>query len=286
MGAVVFGLQNIPDKFPVDRQMSELISVVIPTWNRKSELVSAVKSVLAQTMEVHEILVCDDGSDDSSLEAVNAFGDGRIKWMDGARSGGPAGPRNRGIGEASGDWIAFLDSDDHWLPTKLERQLIATREHRVKACCTNAWRVRPGQEISDRYLQSVPELLSTAELLRVNQVICSSALVHRSVLNQTGGFPEDEVVRAAEDYALWLRVSCITPFVYLSDPLVNYADDPGTSIRSGTNHAALMEAVMRDFYHWVDSHPAGVSRKGLARSALRKAMKKNGRSFWQRIQIR
>ncbi|HTF03668.1 MAG TPA: glycosyltransferase family 2 protein, partial [Bacteroidia bacterium] len=117
------------------------VSVIIPTWNRAHTLGAAVKSVLEQTHPVLEILVCDDGSTDHTEQVLASFNDPRIRIVKGPRAGRPAVPRNRGIAEATGDWVAFLDSDDTWLPTKTEKQLNAlSHAHAMIACC-NAWKV-------------------------------------------------------------------------------------------------------------------------------------------------
>src|SRR5690349_9096181 len=121
------------------------ISAVIPTWNRGKTIRAAVESVLAQSYPVTEILICDDGSTDDTAQVVSSIEDPRIRWLPGERSGGPAQPRNRGIENARGEWVAFLDSDDEWLPQKLERQIERIQASRCKASSCNAVRFIPGQ---------------------------------------------------------------------------------------------------------------------------------------------
>jgi len=100
------------------------VSVIIPTYNRKLCLFQAVDSVLAQTVPVEEIIVVDDGSTDGTFEAVCARYGALVKAIRQDNSGASAA-RNRGLREARGEWIALLDSDDVWLPMKIERQLEA-----------------------------------------------------------------------------------------------------------------------------------------------------------------
>ena len=90
------------------------VSVIIPTWNRAHTLPRAIESVLSQSLPILEVLICDDGSTDGTAEAVMAMArqDPRIRWLPGERGGRPAIPRNRGIRESRGEWLAFLDSDD------------------------------------------------------------------------------------------------------------------------------------------------------------------------------
>ena len=100
---------------------SRRVSVVVPTYNRAELTEEAIESVLCQTTTVHEIIVVDDGSTDSTCELVRSYGDRVILLRHDRR--GPAAARNRGLARATGDWIAFLDSDDVWTPAKLEKQL-------------------------------------------------------------------------------------------------------------------------------------------------------------------
>jgi glycosyltransferase involved in cell wall biosynthesis len=100
---------------------SRRVSVVVPTYNRAELIQEAIESVLRQTTPVHELIVVDDGSTDSTCELVRAYGDRAVLLRHDHR--GAAAARNRGLARATGDWIAFLDSDDVWTPTKLEKQL-------------------------------------------------------------------------------------------------------------------------------------------------------------------
>ncbi len=208
------------------------VSIIIPTYNRKNELLHTLKSVLEQSFKFFEVLVCDDGSTDGTMEMVFELNDPRIKWVSGQNGCGPAIPRNRGIAESKGEWLAFLDSDDKWNPDKLAKQLEALNDLHVKAACTNAFIMKNKLICDQPYFEdSFNSLISFSDMLKVNRVICSSMLVHRNIVEKVGGFPEDSTFRAIEDYALWLTVSLLTDIVYLSEPLVIYRDQPEISIR-------------------------------------------------------
>jgi len=207
------------------------ISVIIPTWNRADTVVRAIQSVLAQTLPPLEVLVCDDGSTDDTEARVRALGDVRVKWVTGPRAGRPAIPRNRGIASAKGDWLAFLDSDDFWLPEKLEKQIKSVLASRNLASCSDAWRIVPGEEGRRPLLGGEDRALTFDSLILDNRVICSSACIHRSLIAKIEGFPEAANLRAVEDFALWLRILQLTHFDYISEPLLNYTDDPKHSIR-------------------------------------------------------
>ena len=105
-----------------------LISVIIPTYNRKTYLLRAIKSVLEQTYSNFEILVMDDGSTDGTVDVIKGINDSRLVYDWSVNWGGPAQPRNRGLKKANGEFIAFLDSDDWWSETKLEESLLNIKQ--------------------------------------------------------------------------------------------------------------------------------------------------------------
>ena len=239
------------------------VSVIIPTWNRAAAVVAAVDSVLRHTHAPLEVLVCDDGSTDDTQERIRRIADPRVCWLPGPRGGRPAIPRNRGIAAARGEWLAFLDSDDEWLPEKLARQLAALHASGRRASSTNARRLVPGAGPAGTLHDGGDMVLGLAQLLADNRVVCSSAVIHKSLMAETEGFPEAAGLRALEDYALWLRVSCFTEFDYLPEPLVIYRDDPPNSVRAFDRDGRNQRfAVLSDFLAWCRRHPSGQTRRG------------------------
>jgi len=208
------------------------VSIIIPTYNREAHLRCTIQSVLDQTFKNFELLICDDGSTDGSHHLVKEFQDARIKWLAGKNSGGPAIPRNNGIAAAKSEWLAFLDSDDSWEPEKLEKQLKAANDYNVKAVCTNS-KVVKNNTIQDNFYfpQSHNSRLSFTDMLEVNRVICSSMLIHRSIIAQIGVFPEEFEYRGIEDYVLWLSSSMLTDIYYIDDALTQYRDEVADSLR-------------------------------------------------------
>lgn len=212
--------------------MSIDVSVIIPTYNRCERLKLTIESVLKQTYQDFELLICDDGSTDDTHEMVMAFNDKRIRWLEGPNSGGPATPRNTGIAEARGEWLAFLDSDDLWESTKLERQLEVVKKSKLKAVCTNAKVLVDGEILTKPYFHFLEDKIYTfKDMLMVNWVICSSMMIHCSLVERVGNFPESSDYKAIEDYALWLGVSMLTDIYFIADPLTVYRDEPTDSIR-------------------------------------------------------
>ena len=228
------------------------VSVIIPTWNRAEAIEKAVRSALEQTVPPLEVLVCDDGSTDNTYYIVGSINDPRVKWIDGVRGGRPAIPRNRGIRESKGEWFAFLDSDDEWFANKLEKQLTVAEELNCLAVCSNSLRLIPEKGSQGSLLLYDKDRICFDDLLEVNQVICSSSLVHRSIFDQVLGFPEDACLTAIEDYALWLRVVSQTDFAYVKEPLLVYRDDPGNSIRNPDTSTVWMQRkfVLSNFLDW------------------------------------
>jgi teichuronic acid biosynthesis glycosyltransferase TuaG len=211
--------------------MSPTVSVIIPTWNAAATVKTAVLSALKQTHPPLEVLVCDDGSSDNTKEIVASIIDPRVRWLPGGRGGTPAIPRNRGIRASQGEWLAILDSDDEWLPEKLEKQLQLAQQLGCKAASTNSKRLLPEKGVAGNILEWQKERITFADLIMVNQVVCSSAIFHRSLLPFIIGFPEAFEIRSFADWATWLRISTRTDFAYVDEPLMIYWDDPSSSLR-------------------------------------------------------
>jgi glycosyltransferase involved in cell wall biosynthesis len=200
-----------------------LISVIIPTYNRAALLPRAVESVLAQEGVSFELIVVDDGSTDnteSTLQNLN----GSIKYVRIAHSG-VSTARNRGIREAVGNWIAFLDSDDYWLPEKLKKQLRYlqrepvgfTNHDRYFICQTDEIWIRNGKRVNQgkRHVKYAGWFFIPS--LSMCLISPSSVVIHRKVFEQIGTF--DESFPYVEDYDLWLRITSQYPVGYVDEKL-------------------------------------------------------------------
>ena len=254
------------------------VSVIIPTYNRCAELMLAINSVLNQTYEVHEILVCDDGSTDNSQQCIFELNNDKVKWIDCGRNGMPSIPRNKGMKIAEGNWFAFLDSDDSWLPKKIETQLALAETMKTSAVSCNAFRIDANGINHGPYQRDIiPERITTNHLLKTNLVICSSALIKRSVCEKAIGFPESKSMRAIEDYAFWLRISTMSDFAYSSECFVNYRDDASTSIRSDDDDTwRQRERIFIDFHEWCKNTEVDKKYVLWSKSEVKRAMKMNG----------
>jgi len=209
------------------------VSVIIPTYNRAAMLDDAVSSVLAQTYQNFEILISDDGSTDNTQEVVKKF-DERVNYLYSNHSGIPAIVRNKAIIEASGEYIAFLDSDDLWLPDKLELQVeVFENDSTIGLVCSNAFIIDNFSGQTHNYYLEQGQGQSGyifIELLKNNFIVTSTVVVRRASLDQAGYFSAD--LRGCEDYNLWLRIAHKWRILYVEKPLACYRNLPDVSIRS------------------------------------------------------
>jgi len=193
------------------------ISVIIPTHNRAHLLPRALDSVLNQTKRAEEIVIVDDGSTDDTSDLIQSNYPEVITLHQSNR--GVSAARNRGIREASGEWLAFLDSDDEWLADKLERQMAALGEHpETKVCHTDEIWIRCGRRVNPMKKHAKHGGWIFRKCLALCCISPSSVLIHRSVFSDVGQF--DESLPACEDYDLWLRVTARYPVLYLPEKLL------------------------------------------------------------------
>ncbi len=193
------------------------ISVIIPTHNRAPLLERALTSVLAQTLTPMEIIVVDDGSSDSTEELMTSRFPGCCYIRQSNR--GVSAARNRGIERAGGDWLAFLDSDDEWLPGKLEaqRQAIASSPE-VLICHTEEIWVRNGRRVNPMKKHAKSGGWIFPHCLPFCVISPSSVIIHRSLFDEIGLF--DETLPACEDYDLWLRICSRHPVAFVEQPQI------------------------------------------------------------------
>ncbi|RLA09944.1 MAG: glycosyltransferase family 2 protein [Gammaproteobacteria bacterium] len=193
------------------------VSVVIPTFNRRELLLRALASVYAQTLPPQQVIVVDDGSTDGTgLALQQAYPQVDYLWQP---NRGVSSARNVGIGQADQPWIALLDSDDEWMPGKLERQFQRLRETpEVRVChCEEIW-IRNGRRVNSGKRHVKPEGDVFDDCLPLCAMSPSSILVHRSVWSAVGLF--DEQLPACEDYDLWLRIAARYPVALVKEPQI------------------------------------------------------------------
>lgn len=208
-----------------------LVSIIIPTFNNAEFITQAIESVLNQTYQGFEIIVIDDGSTDQTENILSKFGD-RITYIK-QNNRGPSSARNAGIKKSSGKYIAFLDSDDLFLPNKLSIQINFLVKHpEIDLVYSNGFRFRLdeyGNEVS-RKLSETGELIKgdinnsnfQYKLMEKNIFPVHASLVKRECLEIIGGF--DETLTACEDWDLWYRIAEKYNIAYLDEFLIKYRD--------------------------------------------------------------
>ena len=195
-----------------------MISVIIPTFNRKQLLLEAVESVRRQSFRDWELLVVDDGSTDGTHQVIESLISDGIRCIRQEHSGVSAA-RNRGIRAARNDWIAFLDSDDYWHKQKLQQQFEALEANpEYLAVHTDEIWIRSGVRVNPRKHHRKRSGWMFHHCLRLCLISPSSILLHRSLLDESGLF--DESFPVCEDYELWLRITARRPVFFVPEKLV------------------------------------------------------------------
>jgi glycosyltransferase involved in cell wall biosynthesis len=248
------------------------ISVVIPAYNSAAHLPATLQSVFAQSTPPAEVIVVDDGSADETAAIARSFGATVLSLA----NGGPSAARNAGTKAASGEYIAYLDADDIWVPEKLAVQYAALQSYGRPAFSFTDFRLfddrgvysaksellrRSGFRKTARGTRGHADILITAEgnrrpVLYESYILPSTALVRRSDALAVGGF--DETLRAAEDYEFFLRLYNLVPAVVVLKPLLLYrqhaaqATSNAMSMKSGLFDVALRVAASPQRYPAAD----------------------------------
>lgn len=197
------------------------VSVVMPAYNCEKTINEAVESVLNQTYSDFELLIIEDCSKDQTRKVAErlASKDARVKLLINEKNSGASYSRNRGVKEAKGEWIAFLDSDDMWKADKLEKQLefAHNNQETVLFYTASEFMTEDGKRYS--YIMEAQKKISYKELLRKNLVSCSSVLVKSEVMKKIE-MPGDEM---SEDYFTWLKITRDYGYACgLNEPLLVY----------------------------------------------------------------
>ena len=197
--------------------MLQSISVVIPSFNRANTLTRALTSVLSQTCKADEIIVVDDGSvDDTKLLVTQQFPEVIYCYQD---NRGVSAARNKGIEMASGSWIAFLDSDDQWLDSKLECQSIAwSKDKSYRIVHSDETWVRDGVRVNKPKRYRTRQGRIYEHCLQQCAISPSSVVIEKSLLIEVGCF--DESLTVCEDYDLWLKICASYPVLACSQELL------------------------------------------------------------------
>jgi glycosyltransferase involved in cell wall biosynthesis len=197
------------------------VSIIMPTFNRADVLAEAIDSALAQTHRDFELIIIDDGSTDGTPELISKYNDGRIRLIKAGQNRGAAAARNLGINSARYDLIAFLDSDDQWLPVFLETatEKMTRSDDKTGVVYSAFWycrgkeeKIMPAGDIGLKEGDILPELV------RKNFITLQASLVKRQCFDDCGLF--DESMPCRHDWELFLRIAEKWHFSFVSEPLL------------------------------------------------------------------
>jgi len=225
------------------------VSVIIPTYNCARYVPEAVESVLHQTYQDYEVIVVDDGSTDNTEKVLQKYRD-KIRYIK-QKNSGVAAARNTGIREAHGEWVAFLDADDLWLPLKLKIQMEFSDRHPDvdfiygDASSFNSNGVLTKSMFSERQPHEGNVIKN---LLSENFIPILSVIARKKCFEKAGFFKEG--MKYSEDYEMWLRVAKFFKFGYITEVVVSYREhEKSASQNFEKMHAAhldILNAYLKD----------------------------------------
>jgi len=201
---------------------SPLVSIVIPTYNHAPMLQRALATVVEQTFQNWNAIVVNNFSTDNTLEVVTAFNDPRIQCVNFRNNGVIGASRNEGISLATGKYVAFLDSDDTWFPTKLEQCVEILESGSDLVCHAEYWIDESGKS---RLVAYGPSEAATHHNLiyNGNRISTSATVVRTALLKEVHGFDVSPELISTEDYDLWIRLAAKSDkFAFISEPLGEY----------------------------------------------------------------
>ncbi len=262
------------------------ISVLMSVFNGERYLIKAIDSILNQTFKDFEFIIIDDGSTDNTIETLNTFLiDHRISLIAQDNSG-PAAARNVGLEKATGEYLAFLDSDDYWMPDKLVQQLNFIDSHKECGLVHTDYRIfHEEPKVSKPFKQPgwFSRWSEEERLLVCDTIGTLTVLTYTELVKEVGGFRED--LHGTEDWDLWIRISKDSKICKLNYETACYRIHPTGISQSSIQHFNELEKVYN--YHIFESdvsrhiHFAAKAVLNLRKAKLRFIEK----SFWSSIQI-
>lgn len=197
--------------------MNDLVSIIMPMHNSEKYVAESIDSVLSQTYSNWELIIVDDGSTDGSVSVVDGYADNRIILLRHKKAKGAAEARNYALREAKGRWIAFLDSDDLWLPEKLEKQINFMESNQYSFSYTSYSEIE--EDGSNRNIVLTgPKKINKALMYAFNFMGCLTVMYDASVM----GVIQIADLKKRNDYAIWLKAVHFADAYYLNENLAKY----------------------------------------------------------------
>ncbi len=248
------------------------VSIIIPTYNRGYCIAQCLRSVLAQSFRDYEIIVVDDASGDDTEAQVAAVHDARISFIAHSKNQGGAVARNTGIRRARGEFVAFLDSDDTWLPDKLEKQIDGLRQRGTAWGLSYTW-LACVDDAGNETLRINPEIEGEcSEEMLVSNFIgsFSNVVVRRDLLLEVGAL--DESFRSCQDWDLFIRLSQRAQVHCLREYAVRYLQSVTDKYRISTNPRSVIQG-----------HRAILSKYAQQYAALPRPYRRRAWRFFMRV---
>lgn len=206
--------------------MSELVSVIMPSYNSSKYIRNSINSVLQQTYKDLELIIVDDCSTDDTVDVIKSYDDDRIRFFQNKKNSGAAFSRNKALKEAKGKWIAFLDSDDIWVNEKLEKQIKFMNDNNYHAsytdyriCENNKW---------ESCIRTAPNKMTYAKIINYCYIFTSTVMYDAEVV----GLIQIQDLKKNNDYAMWLHLFKKTNGYRLNE-LLSYYIKHSNSVSSG-----------------------------------------------------
>ena len=250
------------------------VSVVIPVYNAMTYLPETVESVLRQTFTDFEVLIIDDGSSDHVVQWASQLVDPRVKLIS-QQNQGVSVARNTGIAQAQGEYIAFLDADDLWDATKLEKQ-VRCLENNLAIGLVHTWMAVIDQQgkPTGRVMISNAEGEVWKQLVEQNTLACSSVMVRRCCFETVGVFaPRNECPVDVEDWEMWIRIASRYPFAVVKEPLMHYRQHPNNTSKNWQSLEQAYRIVIEKAFNSAPSELLYLKSRSYGQANLRLAWK-------------
>jgi glycosyltransferase involved in cell wall biosynthesis len=251
-------------------QLSPLVSVVIPVWNREDTIIEAATSVLQQTHREIQLIIVDDGSSDATVDRARSIRDSRVDVVRLGRNLGANAARNRGIAQSKGEYIAFHDSDDIWLPRKLEVQLNCLTDSHATICFCAMTREHSGRRTivpKRSYGIESGKLELSTEILRGSFIGAVTLLLQRAHLEDES-FDED--LGRLQDWDLCIRLAQKSEFYFINEPLVVVQEGNNRITVAAKSYVAAVDQILKKHTELFSKHrdALGIARLNAGLMAL------------------
>lgn len=229
-----------------------LFSIVIPTYNHAHLIRRCLDSIVSQTFDCWEAIIINNYSKDNTIETVESYNDSRIRLINNANNGIIAVSRNKGITEANGEWICFLDSDDWWTPEKLEACLPYLNDYDLLYHPLQSYCEKNGIVDKNNNVYRKPNIPVFFDLLRYGNYLANSSVVIRSsLIKNIGLLCEEKDFVAIEDYEYWLKASIITDRFFCIPKVLGYYWISETSISIKNDKVNKLDVIYNKYLPFI-----------------------------------